>query len=586
MSGKRIALSFVTCLMAASYLTPHAALAAKDPELSFYPAQKWNVENLTKAGEHGLKTCSVSNTFNNGFVVQFAGSSDGFINLNIDFRQPSFTQNKLYEVQYTIPGNKAQVLPTKAFKDSLLVTDLRQQKQFSEDLKASGVVDVKIQNNEFRLYLTGLEATMKDYNECVQPEASMIQASATPVAEQQKQKDTFVQDSMTPPLAAPARVIPETKLPESLAQDNLAPPPPMPAVIDLTQTNPENDGATSADDTKKSSLKPNFARERFTTKLAERMHQRATALAEKNKLSDMDSDSDTMGAETPPKANEKTVAKKGSSLETFPLKDSAPQKMAAEQAPAQYKFPLAEPVKTEQKTIHIEAQNEMAQIPEGRTKMGGAVINKAKAVHGEIDLTKIDTPVESAFEPTPMPQKSAVLPIEDVKEIAAVESIEPHAQQFADIEPSAGKATQQVDQNFVEMRNRVVDLERQLSSLQKENTDLDAELKSNLKDAADERTSISSNNWDLERATMRYNEAEIQINRLGRQLQSSKSQCDMEKSELKAMLFDPKLTDQQQLAKLSSLEEDLDRTKTDLNVQKRTYEERIRILEEQLNKQK
>lgn len=544
MSGKRIALSLVTCMMAASYLTPHAAFAAKDPELSFYPSQKWTVENLSKAGGSDLKTCAVSNTFNNGFVVQIAGSQDGFINLNIDFRQASFTQNKLYEVQYTIPGSATQTLPTKAFKDSLLVTDLRSQKQFSESLKTSGVVDIKIQNNEFRLYLTGLSATMKDYSECVQPEASMAQ------------------------IAAPsAALMPKTAMPVALAEENIAPPPPMPTTIDLTAAAPAEDTPSPIAEKPKASLKPNFGRERYTDKLAKQMRQNSEIISVPVQIE-----------KTPPVAEEKTAQKLPTAPEMFPLRDTsvppAAQEISAIPAPT-----------AAAKTASIEPQA-TAVLPAAPKNMEAPTVvnNKPAPLKAEIDLTQID-PNASLVKPTAS-AKAALKPIENAVEISAVETIKPNAQQLAEIEPSAGTPLPEAnDREFVDMRNKIVDLEQQLSSLKRDNEMLDSELKATLKDSADERTSISSNNWDLERATMRYNEAELQIARLGRQLQSSKSQCDMEKSELKTMLFDPKLTDQQQLAKLSSLEEDLDRTKTDLIVQKRTYEERIKLLEEQLNKQ-
>ena len=111
---------------------------------------------------------------------------------------------------------------------------------------------------------------------------------------------------------------------------------------------------------------------------------------------------------------------------------------------------------------------------------------------------------------------------------------------------------------------------------------LDTELKTSLKDSEDERLSVSSDNWNLERATMRYNEAERQIKRLGRQLQAARQQCTSEKQELETMLFDPKVTEQSQLAKLSAMEQELASAQSELQGIQRKYEERIRLLEAQL----
>ena len=44
---------------------------------------------------------------------------------------------------------------------------------------------------------------------------------------------------------------------------------------------------------------------------------------------------------------------------------------------------------------------------------------------------------------------------------------------------------------------------------------------------------------------------------MGRQLQAARQQCTSEKQELETMLFDPKVTEQSQLAKLSAMEQEL-----------------------------
>ena len=57
---------------------------------------------------------------------------------------------------------------------------------------------------------------------------------------------------------------------------------------------------------------------------------------------------------------------------------------------------------------------------------------------------------------------------------------------------------------------------------------------------------------------MRYNEAERQLQKLGQQLQQERAQHAMERKELEAMLFDPQLTEQEQLARLNQLEQELE----------------------------
>lgn len=94
---------------------------------------------------------------------------------------------------------------------------------------------------------------------------------------------------------------------------------------------------------------------------------------------------------------------------------------------------------------------------------------------------------------------------------------------------------------------------------------------------------LNDSDWNLEKATLRYQEAERQLKAMGQKLQKERAQCKMEKKELEALLFDPQLTSEQQLAKLSSLEEELKRTKVEMRNQELQYKERIKILENQLN---
>ena len=155
------------------------------------------------------------------------------------------------------------------------------------------------------------------------------------------------------------------------------------------------------------------------------------------------------------------------------------------------------------------------------------------------------------------------------------------ARVVSNVEPASGQVSV-IRDDFVDMRNKISSLESELIALREKNSMLDEELKMSLQDSEQEKLSVSSDNWNLERATMKYNESERQIMRLGRQLQTQRAVCQKEKSELETMLFDPKLTNQGQLTKLSSMEADLDKTKSELYRQQRQYEERIQLLEQQL----
>ncbi len=92
---------------------------------------------------------------------------------------------------------------------------------------------------------------------------------------------------------------------------------------------------------------------------------------------------------------------------------------------------------------------------------------------------------------------------------------------------------------------------------------------------------MESGDWNLEKATMRYQEADRQLKQLGQKLQQERAQCRVEKKELETMLFDPQLTSENQLAKLASLEEQLAEAKMKLQDRERYFQEQLKVLKAQ-----
>lgn len=126
------------------------------------------------------------------------------------------------------------------------------------------------------------------------------------------------------------------------------------------------------------------------------------------------------------------------------------------------------------------------------------------------------------------------------------------------------------------------EVEARLASAEAERDRLARELDSFSSKKEDGLLSISSSNWNLEQATRRYNEAEREIRRLGMQLEKQRTQCAAEKKQIEYMLFDPKIAEEQQISKLTTLEMEVDKAKDDLQVQRAAYEEKIAALEGRL----
>jgi hypothetical protein len=191
----------------------------------------------------------------------------------------------------------------------------------------------------------------------------------------------------------------------------------------------------------------------------------------------------------------------------------------------------------------------------------------------EIAEAKIE---EALPEDTKVAEEALSVPAKaEVKITKESARVEADLTQLGMTEPASGGT--QASDSFV----KLAALEEKLARLEKENLALNNELNASLRESEKERLDISSNNWDLERATMKYNEAERQIQRLGEQIQKERAQCSMQKDEMEAQLFDPQITAQQQLAKLASLEQQLAAAEQKLDDQRMRYEERIRMLESQ-----
>lgn len=204
----------------------------------------------------------------------------------------------------------------------------------------------------------------------------------------------------------------------------------------------------------------------------------------------------------------------------------------------------------------------------------------------QLDSEEVPSPVSGEPQPLLQDDAASAPPLPDAapvvkKEAASTPEVVVHKSRIkaeADFtkEPetdSIGKVTDdRAGRELSELRKTV-------DSLRAENIALNNELKSMVRDSEQERLSITSENWNLEQATMKYNEAERQIKRLGLELQKERARCENDRKELEAMLFDPQLTNQQQLARLADLEAQLAKAKEENQLQRLRYEERIRALE-------
>lgn len=131
-------------------------------------------------------------------------------------------------------------------------------------------------------------------------------------------------------------------------------------------------------------------------------------------------------------------------------------------------------------------------------------------------------------------------------------------QQNERLSKEAMKANNQIDGARMDAGTtaleKIKDYEKRLAAAREDNLALSREIEA-MKNRKDEVTlAAASGDWDLEKATRRFNEAEREINRLGMLLEQQRAAHREEKAQLEQMLFDPAVTETQQRRRLVELE--------------------------------
>lgn len=417
-----------------------------EPQLAFHSSQGWKLDQNNQS-------CTLQTTFNNGFIARFNGGSTGMETLNIDFVQKAFETNKAYDITLGVPGKESLKTKSTALNANALDISLRNRKDFFQSLSQASVMDLYIDKNSFRFYLTGFAKPAQDFQECV---------NKTALADKQKLKTT---------------------------QD------------------PTHNEA-----------------QELEAQIIQKPEQKA--------------------AQAPIPLKEEKISTKNTK--------SAPEKII--------ETPKQEAAMNKPGFVPKNA----ALTPEALASMAAQQTSAPAPV---TEKAKIETPQPSPIAQDAQEPEVIAKEHDDIEPAAA---ILPEIENFSSPEMKVTKSSFKAEADFTDQglnappanltssdMARLAELKNLVEKLKAENIALNNELKTTVRASEEERLSISSENWNLEQATMRFNEAERQIKRLGQELQQERAQCAAEKKDLEASLFDPQITGQEQLARLAALEEEL-----------------------------
>ncbi len=494
---------------------PITAQAAQEPELSFYPAKGWVVRTkpLVSAPTQG-RQCYLTSEFNNGFYMQFSGNGKQIDRISFDFRQNVFAANESYNAMLAVPGQMQEKTTANAISDNVITIDLNKVPGVLDKMRSASVLDLHVEENRFRFYLTALSSALGSYESCASEKAPAA-SEPVPVAKASQPK--------AKPEKAMEEII-EQQTRETAALDAGKP---VPLEIKIDESEPADAGTDFPDQIKG---------RRLSTLLASKME---------GKPADAGAPSIAAVQEVTPEATEEPVADGAKADPATPAPVVEVEEVAAV-APEAVEPVTPAPTRTNYKTPWPEEKRSSGQM--------------------EIDVSA------AGIGKNGKPQSGKVYSYD-----AAVEEM-----------TRANEGREQNDAETEALRRKIRELEKTVSRLETDNRVLgekveETEVAEVLPPEDNSGVDISTDNWDLERATMRYNEAERQIKRLGRELAKERARAAAEKEELQAMLFDPQVTSQQQIAKLAELEEQLSEAQIKLAEQKLRFEERIRTLESQLS---
>ena len=571
--------------------TAYAQDATAEPELYFHPSAAWEVSKSDVM-------CSIGTTFNNGYIMRFSGDEMWVDSMDINFKQDIFNPDQSYAVGMSVPGVKSKQFQAQPASSRTLSVGLRKQKAFYQSMRDSAVLDLNVDGNEFRFYMTGFSTAAEKFERCMAGAVIKDERiAANALAERSEERNFMVNESIAMEEKAKAnqaalsvsskdiepsdeslKEITETENMVDLTDGADAP-----VVQDLTVkethkvgdiTVPANDDMAQRGAAEKAEPEPILDVDVAEPALDE-MAEKTAATSGEEKLSEQLAEKINESPEWIKSDRDRALSDLARRQLEAPEGAKAAPVVASKQVAEQTDIVDAAP---DDETIEIapeETEDKSEEIItfDSPREAETAEINAATAVPPS-DVEASETLVPMDEEDVIEAQAPPAVPPAPVRETVSKSTPEPKVttERFSGQADFADDSTQK---DMDAMRKQIVRMENTISQLKEENVALNKELKSLLRASEEERLEIASDNWNLEQATKQYNEAERQIKRLGLELQKERARHAAEKNELEALLFDPQVTSEAQLARLAQLEAELAQVKLELEKERSRFQQQM-----------
>lgn len=597
------------------------AAGGKEPGLYFYPSKSWALGAAAQSAG-----CAVQNEFNNGFVLQFDGSNKGVQSFTTNFRQNLFHEGQQYQVTLSVPGKLSKTISATATGPSLLTVPLTNNADLYKNARDNAVIDLSVEQNNFRFYLVNFAPAAANFEKCMaggsvpasapaptdtQRNANAAPVAATPLAEGTRAAVLNEAIAMEEKEAAGGNVAITEIIPEN----------PQAEISDITadeaggNNNAPMKAAAAPQPIKTAeaapvalAAQPEAPRgKRMSEMLAEEIANNPSIVADKDGAAIIINEK-TAASENPAApafVNERPQSTNQPDGQPVAIAPTIEERGAAQSAGLQQKqdeaakeIIVADTASPAELKMPSAAKNTAAPEPVQKEALAPEPTNPGLRSEDKPESKpQIQPDVKSLRTPAPVVHKQNAKMEADFTRVNEVEPAgqpegvyEPFSQfegervASAAHPPARAPATQRYTAD-PEMLMKISELEKQVQSLRSENAALNDELKTTVSGAKEENQSIASENWNLERATMRFTEAERQVKRMGDQVQRERAKCEADKKDLEAQLFDPQITGQQQLARLADLEQKLAAAEQKLADQQMQHSERMKIMQSQTETQ-
>jgi hypothetical protein len=178
------------------------AYAVPGEDVSFYPAEGWTITASKTINDYGGE-CVLKATFNNGFVITLNGASNWVQQLDIDISQNAFELGKTYTAKLSVPGVVNDTVQSVSNHASIISIPMKSKKNFYKAMRERAVLDVDIEGNEFRFYLTGFAAAGQNFETCMAGAAPGRVAATNPrnpIEEKATEKPKASSRKVVPPI--------------------------------------------------------------------------------------------------------------------------------------------------------------------------------------------------------------------------------------------------------------------------------------------------------------------------------------------------------------------------------------------------